>query len=71
MTIDNTNDAPADTADAFLFAVDALREIQSAMAGLAAMETSLYAAVFAVTGRGTGDGVADGVRRDRCRVAGQ
>lgn len=47
MTIDNINDAPADAADAFLFAVDALREIQSAMAGLAAMETSLYAAVFA------------------------
>lgn len=47
MTIDNINDSPADPVGAFLFAVDALREIQSAMAGLAAMEVSLYAAVFA------------------------
>uniref|UniRef100_A0A0N4Z1D5 DUF222 domain-containing protein n=1 Tax=Parastrongyloides trichosuri TaxID=131310 RepID=A0A0N4Z1D5_PARTI len=47
MAIDNANDAPTDSVEAFLFAVDALREIQSAMAGLAAMETSLYAAVFA------------------------
>ncbi|MBV0893816.1 HNH endonuclease signature motif containing protein [Microbacterium sp. NC79] len=47
MTIDSINEVPADPPGAFVFAVDALREIQSAMAGLAAMEMALYAAVFA------------------------
>ncbi len=47
MTLDNISDAPVDRVGAFLFAVDSLREIQSAQAGLAAMEMALYAAVFA------------------------
>ncbi len=48
MTTDsNSENTPPDAADAFLFAVDALKELQSAQAGLAAMEMSLYATIVA------------------------